>query len=147
MKVERDPRRVVIDSNVWISAALSPSGAPAQVVSRVLQRGVAVLTTRTHAELEARLLRPKFDAYLNLDLRRQLLHDLGAAALWADVSPERAALAFSRDPDDDAFIHAAETAQALWLVTGDNDLLQVQILPAGLRILTPAQAVQHAEFP
>ena len=43
MKVERDPRRVVIDTKVWISAALSHSGAPAQVVSRVLQRGVAVL--------------------------------------------------------------------------------------------------------
>ena len=47
------------------------------------------------------------------------------------------------DPDDDAFIHAAEVAKALWLVTGDQDLLGVNQPAIGLRILTPAQAVQH----
>jgi len=30
------PRRVVIDANVWISALLSPSGAPAGVLRAVL---------------------------------------------------------------------------------------------------------------
>ncbi|MDY0329992.1 MAG: putative toxin-antitoxin system toxin component, PIN family [Thiomonas sp.] len=147
MKAERDVRRVVIDTNVWISAALSPSGAPAQVVHRGLQRGWVVLTARTHAELEARLWKPKFDPYLSIEIRQQLLHDLGAAALWVDVPPGLAAQTFSSDPDDDAFIHAAEAAQALWLVTGDQDLLRVNSPPDGLRILTPAQAVRHAEFP
>ena len=118
MKVERDSRRVVIDTNVWISASLSPSGAPAQWVRRVLQRGLVVLTTRTYTELETRLWKPKFDPYLSIEIRQQLLHDLSALALWVDVLPGLAAQTFSRDPDDDAFIHAAEVAKALWLVTG-----------------------------
>ena len=147
MKVERDSRRVVIDTNVWISASLSPLGAPAPLVRRVLQRGLVVLTTRTYAELETRLWKPKFDPYLSIEVRQQLLHDLGALALWVDVLPGLAAQTFSRDPDDGAFIHAAEVAKALWLVTGDQDLLGVNQPPIGLRILTPAQAVQHAEFP
>ena len=147
MKVERDSRRVVIDTNVWISAALSPSGAPAQCVRRVLQRGLVVLTTRTYTELETRLWKPKFDPYLSIEVRQQLLHDLSALALWVDVLPGLAAQTFSRDPDDDAFIHAAEVAKALWLVTGDQDLLGVNQPAIGLRILTPAQAVQRPEFP
>ncbi|MBN8775250.1 putative toxin-antitoxin system toxin component, PIN family [Thiomonas arsenitoxydans] len=146
MKVERDSRRFVIDTNVWISAALSPPGAPAQVVRRVLQHGLVVLTTHTFAELETRLWKPKFDPYLSIEVRQQLLHDLSAAAIWVDVPPGLAAQTFSRDPDDDAFIHAAEVAQALWLVTGDQDLLGVNPPPIGLRILTPAQALQHPEF-
>ena len=147
MKVERDSRRVVIDTNVWISASLSPSGAPAQWVRRVLQRGLVVLTTRTYTELETRLWKPKFDPYLSIEVRQQLLHDLSALALWADVLPGLAAQTFSRDPDDDAFIHAAEVAKALWLVTVDQDLLGVNRPPIGLCILTPAQAVRHPEFP
>ena len=46
MRVETvHPRqnRVVIDTNVWLSAALSPAGAPARVVMRVLSSGVAIL--------------------------------------------------------------------------------------------------------
>ena len=65
--------KVVIDTNVWISAALSQTGAPAQVVRHVLQHGVPVVSRQTFAELESRLWKPKFDRYLSIDLRRELL--------------------------------------------------------------------------
>lgn len=143
--------RVVIDTNVWISAALAPAGAPTQVVRQVLQHGVPVFSNTTFDELRSRLWRPKFDRWLSLDQRQSLLHDVDACALWVDPGSDITRQAFSRDQGDDAFIHAALAAQAPWLVTGDQDLLVlVEALPLlphpPLRILCPAAAPADTAF-
>ena len=137
--------RVVIDTNVWISAFLKKNGTPAALVRQVIARGRPVFSAPTFAELEARLWKPKFDRYLGMDDRTALLNDASALAHWVDVPPEITALAFCRDADDDKFIHAALAAQAPWLVTGDQDLLDVPAQPH-LRILSPADALQIPEF-
>ena len=131
---------VVVDTNVWISAALSKIGSPAQLVRHVLAHGMPVFTPSTFDELQTRLWKPKFDRYLSMDQRKRILHDLKATAMWVDVPTGIAAVAHSRDPDDDKFIHAALAANVPWLVTGDQDLLSLQPLP-NLRILTPADAL------
>ena len=146
MKVDphRGRRRVVVDTNVWISAALTANGAPAQLARRVLAECMPVLSEATFAELEARLWRPKFDRYLGMDLRQRILHDLDAAAFWVAILPGLAAQRWCRDPDDDHFIRAALAAQAPLLVSGDADLLEVPAIE-GLRILTPPQALAAIE--
>lgn len=137
---------MVIDTNVWISAALSRNGSPATVVRHVLQVGVPVFCAETFAELEARLWRPKFDRYLSMERQRSILHDLNAAAHWVTLTPEISARRFChRDPDDDKFIHAALVAEAAWLVTGDLDLLGLAPVP-GVCILSPAEALQSVEL-
>lgn len=132
--------RVVIDTNVWLSAALSPTGAPSQVVRRVLASGVPVFSDATFAELEARIWKPKFDRYLSMEARQGILHDARALAHWVGVPADTAAQRFSRDGDDDKFIHAALAASALWLVTGDQDLLVIEV-DSGVRIVAPAQVL------
>ena len=131
---------LVVDTNVWISAALSKTGSPVQVVRHVLAHGLPVFTHSTFEELQTRLWKPKFDRYISMDLRKRILHDIKAAALWVDVPTDIAAVAHSRDPDEDKFVHAALAANAPWLVTGDQDLLSMKPLPS-LQILTPADAV------
>jgi putative PIN family toxin of toxin-antitoxin system len=138
--------RVVVDTNVWISAALSPRGTPAQVVQRVLASAIPVLSDATFAELERRLWLPKFDRYVSMELRQQILHDLSAAAYWTEVPAEIASRAYCRDADDDKFIHAALAAGAPWLVTGDRDLQTVPAIPR-LQIVSPADALTHSDFP
>lgn len=115
--------RIVIDTNVLISAALSPDGAPAQLLQQVLKDHLLVFSSATFAEFESRLRKPKFDRYINLDERKAVFHDLSASALWVAIEPELAANVYSRDADDDMFIHAALAADANLLVTGDQDLL------------------------
>lgn len=137
--------RFVIDTNVWISAALSSTGAPALVVQRILARGLPVFSKATFAELESRLWKPKFDRYLSMEIRRQILHDANAAAHWVTIAPGTAAQPWSRDADDDKFIHTALAASAPWLVTGDQDLLSVTA-PSAVYILTPAQALERVDF-
>ena len=140
-----DSRKVVVDTNIWISAALSPNGAPAQLVRRVLADGLPVFSSATFAELEVRLWRPKFDRYLSMESRRHILSDLRSAAHWIDVSPEISAVSHCRDADDDKFIHAALAAGALWLVTGDRDLLAVPAM-AELTILKASDALIAHDF-
>ena len=137
--------RVVIDTNVWLSAALSPSGAPSQVVRRVLASGVPVFSNATFAELEARIWKPKFDRYLSMEARKGILHDARALGHWVDIPPDMAAQRFSRDGDDDKFIHTALVGAALWLVSGDQDLLVIEA-DLGVRIVAPAQALLMADF-
>ena len=137
--------RIVIDTNVWLSAALSPAGAPSQVVRRVLASGVPVFSDATFSELEARIWKPKFDRYLSMEARQGILHDARALGHWVGIPPTIAAQRFSRDADDDKFIHTAMAGAALWLVTGDQDLLVIEA-DLGVRIVTPAQALQMKDF-
>lgn len=133
--------RVVVDTNVWISAALSPAGAPAHVVRHVLLNGLAVFSAATFDELQTRLWKPKFDRWISLEARRAILRDVRAAALWVQIAPALQTQRWSRDPDDDAFIRTALAACAPWLVSGDADLLELTP-PPQLSILTPSQAVR-----
>lgn len=135
-------RLFVIDSNVWISAALSRGGAPARLVQRVLSSCRPVFTAATFAELESRLWKPKFDPYISVELRRRLLHDLSGAALWVEVPASLATQTFSRDADDDKFVHAALAANAMWLVSGDGDLLDMAPVPR-LTVLSPLNALRQ----
>jgi len=137
--------KFVIDSNIWISAALSPGGKPARLVELVLDCAIPVFSPETFHELETRIWKPKFDRYLSIELRRSLLHDISAVSLWVDVPSDIACLTFSRDTDDDKFIHAALAAQAEYLVSGDNDLLSV-MPPPGLAIHSPADALVMIDF-
>ena len=135
--------KLVVDTNVLISAALSMQGAPAQLMRRVLGAHTLVFSQPTFDELHTRIYRPKFDRYITLEQRQRLLHDFNACAHWVDLTPYPT---YCRDPDDDKFFATALQAQADWLVSGDRDLLDAQP-PANLRILTPTQALQQLGAP
>lgn len=83
-----------------------------------------------------------------MDHRKQFLHDVDAVAHWVNIPQEIAQRSFCRDADDDKFIHAALTSKADLLVTGDLDLLVLSagLLPLGVRILSPADALQQPKF-
>lgn len=121
--------QIVTDTNVLINAALSPDGVPAKLLAKALADHHLVFTSTTFAELESRLWKPKFDRYINLEERKAVLHDISAAAIWVEVPQNIADATYSRDADDDMFIHAALAAEAALLITGDQDLL---VLAKGL---------------
>ncbi len=129
--------KLVVDTNILISAALSAQGAPAKLVRLVLAQHQLVFSQATLDELRTRLYRPKFDRYISLENRERLLHDWHASAVWVDVG---APAVDCRDRDDDHFIELALKAQAHYLVSGDKDLLEAPSV-AGLRIMTVHQAL------
>lgn len=133
MKAER----LVIDSNVWIAALVSPTGRARQFVDAVLDQNIDILMSEaTFAELVSRLDRRKFDRYREPAAWNLFLSELVELALWHEDAGT--ANGISRDPDDDKFLALAVTGQADAIISGDADLLELGT-HEGIPVLTPAQ--------
>lgn len=65
-------------------------------------------------------MRPKFDKYLNQESRQQFLTAYENAVLWVDVTH---IITDCRDAKDNKFLELAVSANASWLISGDDDLL------------------------
>ncbi len=126
--------RCVVDTNVLISAVLVVGGKPYRAVEAVLEHGTMLASAETLAELESRLMRPKFDRYVSRAGRRAFLDFVASQA--ALVAPAERITA-CRDPDDDKFLELAVSASADCIVSGDRDLLALDPF-RGIPILTPA---------
>jgi len=118
--------RAVIDTNVLVSAILSPKGVPAEVV-RAFQRGAfqLVLSPSILEEVRRVLFAPEIRRFWRIpeDHVLALLIDLERSAL---LVPGTTPVRFGRDPDDERFIAAALEAEATYLVSGDEDLLALR---------------------
>jgi len=129
-----NPRqRVIVDTNILISATLRPLSVPRALVTEVLIHHVMLFSRETFAEISDRFLRPKFDPYASRWERLHLLEILFSASEWVSV---HTTVNDCRDPDDNAFLALAIDGTADTIVTGDQDLLALH--PYGrVSILTP----------
>ena len=125
--------RVVLDTNVLISAALTASSRPFAVLHHVLDSGVLIFSNETSEEITTRLMRPKFDRYVSAATRQVFLADLAAVAEWTAIT---GSVHVCRDPDDDKILETAITGRAHCLVTGDANRLELHPFH-DLAILTP----------
>jgi putative PIN family toxin of toxin-antitoxin system len=133
MKAER----LVLDTNVWIAALISPGGTARRVVDAVLESGIEVLMTEaTFGELVSRLEKPKFEPYRDAEQWHAFLAALVDRAQWLEDSGVAAGV--SPDADDDKFLALAATGQADAIISGDRDLLGLGVYE-GVPILTPAE--------
>lgn len=133
--------RVVLDSNVLISALLSPVGAPRRVLDRLAHAYATLLfSDSTFAELAQRIARPKFDRYRSAEQMSAYLDWLIELSEWVNTLDEVEAC---RDPDDNKFLGVALAGKADILITGDTDLLVLDPFE-GLPIISPAQFLQEA---
>ncbi|MFZ1625274.1 MAG: putative toxin-antitoxin system toxin component, PIN family [Gammaproteobacteria bacterium] len=140
MKAER----LVIDSNVWIAALISPTGAARQLVDAVLDNDIDILMSEaTFTELVSRLDRAKFDRYREPEAWNLFLSELVELALWLEDAGT--ATGISRDPDDDKFLALTAIGQADAIISGDRDLLEL-VTYEGIPILTPAQFMQRVSY-
>ena len=106
--------RVVVDTNVLISAALRPQGTPRAVLDLIQSmNGVLIFSDETFSELQSRLNRPKFDRYVSQDLRRIWLSQLEAVSEWVAITGVRLGC---RDPDDDKVLETALIGDVSFLV-------------------------------
>lgn len=133
--------RVVLDTNVLISAALSLHGKPRQVLDWGAEHGVILSSDETHKELVARLQRPKFEPYVDADERDTYIEWLEAYTYSVEVEAHVQAC---RDPDDDKFLELALSGNADVIVSGDEDL-QVLHPFRGIPILSPDEFLK-SEF-
>ena len=126
--------RAVLDPNVLVAAAIRPEGVPAACVRAFAEgRYELVVSPLLLAELGKVLRRQKFRAYLTIEdsdrFVEALARDASVVADPAEPPP------LSRDRGDDYLIALARAAGAPVLVSGDDDLLELEL--PDLRITSP----------
>jgi putative PIN family toxin of toxin-antitoxin system len=114
--------RVVIDSGVFVSAAITPRGTAAELVARGVAGGYEfIVSPRLLEELKGVLNRNKFRRLLSISQAERFIADISAAARHADDPNDVPAV--TRDIADDYLVALAVAAGASLLVSGDRDLL------------------------
>jgi uncharacterized protein len=129
--------RVVIDTNVLVSAVLKDQSLPALAVHVIEQRGVLLKSTATERQLFDVLARPYFVSLI-APAAHAWLKKLLAAAEAVTVTERIVAC---RNPTDDKFLELAVSGHAHLIVSGDADLLTLNPF-RGIPIVTPAVFVQ-----
>jgi len=111
---------IVLDTNVLISAGISPDGPPAKIVADHVLGGTAIAVTCSSVTAEYREVfrRAKFLRYEFPPLWLEFLIDesmqLPEPAAWTHSCP---------DPKDAVFLALAKAARA-WLVTGNRSTIR-----------------------
>lgn len=107
--------RVVVDTNIIVSALLQPLGPPAQVFFMAINGSIQLcISGNVYAEYEEVIRRPRLRR--DEDVIAGTLQTIREKALW--VRPTQSIRACA-DPDDDIFLECAQAAQAAYLVTGN----------------------------
>jgi len=83
-----NPNRVVIDTNVFISALLNPLGTPKKVINIAVSQFTILQSEATYQELATRISKKKFDKYLEKDDRLDFLSSLKNRSLFVDILHE-----------------------------------------------------------
>lgn len=130
----RVDRRLVIDTNLWISRLPVPGGTAASAVDHGLSWGIPLMSEETLAELSEVLSRGRFDRYVSREDRQHFLRLLGGIVR---VIPITQRIAACRDPKDDKFLDVALNGEAQLILTGDQDLLELHPFH-GIEIVSPA---------
>jgi putative PIN family toxin of toxin-antitoxin system len=126
-------RRVVVDTNIWVSALVNPSGRPAEIVAALLAgRFRFVTSVPLLAELREVLQRPRIGRKHGL-LSDDIHEYVSGLERRADVVSVTGQPQICRDPDDDVVIETALLRNADVLVTRDEDLSRVPELAKALR--------------
>ena len=131
--------RFVFDTNVLISAALSDESISRRAFDHALDRGTILVSLPVVTELNEVLSREKFRPYITEDEARQFLATFAGASEWVEID---VTINDCRDPSDNKFLELAVSGQATHIVTGDNDLLELDPFQ-GKRILTPGEFLRQ----
>ena len=133
---ESDAMRLVVDTNVMVSAVLS-DGAPRKILSRCIAREATLLESpATLQELVEVLRRPKFGL-----VEDQVHRILAAVVGVAEVVETTTVLdAVAEDPDDNRFLELAVDGAADRIVSGDRHLLDLKAF-RGIPVLRAADAL------
>ena len=133
-------KRAVLDTNVLISAAPRQAGHPRRVIDAVRRDNAELLfSDETFDELQTRIWRSKFDAYVNRESRAIYLAQLKTVSAWVSITGAKMGC---RDRNDDMLLETALMGDADCLVTGDRDLLEMTPFH-GIPVLTPTDFLRR----
>ncbi len=116
------PTRVLLDTNVWVSAFINPHGRPAQLIKAWLDNQFEVVASLVLLdELADVLARPRIRIKYDLDAAEivEFLQLLSARSITVTPSGQ---IKVCRDPDDDLILETAILGKAQYIVSRDDDI-------------------------
>lgn len=109
---------VLLDSNIFISALISPHGAPALIYQGWLDGGFRVVTCQTQLdEIRIASRHPRFRTKLQPHLVGTMLNHLYGSTVWPEPVPRKHQAV---DPTDSYLLDLIDAAQPDYAVTGDK---------------------------
>jgi len=122
MKLEKP--RVVLDTNIVVSAAISMDGNPAKIFELLLENKIVNYTTKEMLnEVEDVLGRPFFKKYADEKYRKFVVENLQKNSVI--TNPEFFEKIVEKDSKDDKFVNCALSANAN-VISGDKHLLELK---------------------
>ncbi len=139
--------RAVIDTSVWVSAILNPSGPPARVLNALVNNQFSlVISDPLLAELAEVMTRPRLVQRYNLTPEKT--HAVLLVLQDGELTAVTGSVRVCRDPDDDMVIGTATNGHADVLVSRDDELKRSPEVAAtlsehGIQVLS----IQHSTTP
>ncbi|MBM3755726.1 MAG: putative toxin-antitoxin system toxin component, PIN family [Acidobacteria bacterium] len=131
--------RVVLDTNVLLSALISPVSPSAEIYALWIDRRITVLSAPEQLDKVMRVTRyPRIRALLHPSLAGRLVNRLRDVAVLVEPLP---VVDRSPDPDDNYLLAIAEAGRAHYLVTGDKPVLGLK-KHMSTTIIAPAALVR-----
>lgn len=131
----------VLDSNIVVSAAISPKGPPAELIRAWRAQSFVWMTSPRLLEELSRVLHSRhvkrYLSWTNDELEEFLLDVQESSRI---VVPAQSLDVIKDDPTDNRVLEAAIEAHAEYIVSGDRDLLGLKEYE-GVQIVTPARFV------
>lgn len=126
--------RVVVDTNILVSAILVKSGHPATIYRIWRARGFHLLTCEQQTtELRSTLHKPALAARIKPHLAGRLINDIREQG--ENIHP-LTRVRRSPDPTDDFLLALCEAGKADYLVTGDKSGLLLLVSHKGCEIIS-----------
>ena len=135
--------RVVLDTNVVVSAMLLPGSVPRRALDRGLDQGSILISIPVLLEISELLTREKFDRYLTESERLRFLVALLKETELVEITEQ---IDVCRDPKDNKFLELAICGKADFIITGDDDLLDLDPFRE-LRIISPRDFLEASTQP
>ena len=130
--------RVVLDTNIVVSAAISPNGNPAEIIMRWENDEFTwIVSTALLEELQEVFNYPRISRRIlwSVERAQQFIKRLRESAEAFETSQS---IPLLRDPDDEMILEASIAGQADFIVSGDRDLLDLGSYE-GIEIVSPTR--------
>jgi putative PIN family toxin of toxin-antitoxin system len=138
--------RVVLDANVFVSAALKPHSKPAQIIELVKEGEIALMLSHAILEELRKVFRyPKIRKELPLTAS-EIDEVLAEIAQGAILTPGKIQIgAVKDDPEDNRYLECAVEGQADFIISGDKHLLSLKNYQ-DIKIVTPAEFIESFQW-
>ena len=134
--------RVVLDTNLFVSALLKPDSNPDRIITLVREEKVLLLISDAICDEITRVLfYPKIRKRLAAS-DEELQNFIKLLRTVAIVTPGSLNLPLlAADPDDTKYLICAVEGRADYIVSGDHHLIDL-VVYRGIRVVTPAEFIE-----